>query len=270
MTTTQKIIKYFAIAFAIVLIIGIVSAIVSAVSGLTLFIGNKDVVGDMITYSVSEPIDELAIDLSGAKLQIKEGSGFSVESNHKKLEINQSNGVLSIKEKKRFGIFNFDNVSVILTVPEGFTFDRANVSTDAGAVEIDSLNADKLSLSFGAGSVDIDKLVATASSRIDCGAGKLTVSGGELNNLDFDMGVGKVELTSKLGGSSDIDCGVGKMDLTLIGAKDDYRISLDKGIGSAVIDSTSVSNSTVYGFGSNSIDIDGGVGGIDIRFDSRN
>ena len=58
------------------------------------------------------------------------------------------------------------------------------------------------------------------------------------------------------------------MDLTLIGAKDDYRISLDKGLGSTVIDNTSVSNSTVYGFGDNSIDIDGGVGGIDIRFDN--
>ena len=268
MTTTQRVIKYFAIGFAIVLIVGIFSAIFTAVSGLTFIFDNKDVVGEMGTYSVSEPIDKLNIDLNGAKLKIKQGSEFSVESNHQKLEINQSNGVLSIKEHNRFGIFNFENVSVIVTVPKGFSFDKANIKTDAGSVKIDTLSAERLTLSFGAGSVDIDELTATSSSKIDCGAGKLTVSGGELNNLDFDMGVGKVELTSEICGSSEIDCGVGKMDLTLIGAKDDYRISLDKGLGSNVIDNTSVSNSTVYGFGDNSIDIDGGVGGIDIRFDN--
>lgn len=269
MTTTQRVIKYCAIGFAIVLIIGIVSAIVSTVSALSFFFDNRDVVGEMKSYSISEPINELTVDLSGAKLKIKEGSSFSVESNHEKLDINQSNGVLSVKEKRRFGIFHFESVSVIVTVPEGFSFDKANISTDMGAVDIDALTAERLSLSFGAGSVDIDELVATASSRIDCGAGKLTVLGGELNNLDLDMGVGKADLKSRVTGNADIDCGVGKTDLTLIGTKDDYRISLDKGLGSAIIDNVSFSNSTDYGFGANSIDIDGGVGGIDVRFENQ-
>ena len=131
---------------------------------------------------------------------------------------------------------------------------------------MDALNAEKLSLDLGAGEVTIDKLTAGSSAKINGGAGQLTINGGGLANLDFDMGVGKVVLTSALTGEGKIDYGVGELCLTLIGSAEDYRIELDKGIGEALLDGQKMADDTVYGQGENTLEIDGGVGSMNIRF----
>ena len=87
-----------------------------------------------------------------------------------------------------------------------------------------------------------------------------------MNNLDLDMGVGKLSLTSKLTGNNKIDSGVGAIDLSLIGSLEDYKISLDKGIGKATISGEDMKDDYTYGTGINKIDIDGGIGSINIDF----
>ena len=76
----------------------------------------------------------------------------------------------------------------------------------------------------------------------------------------------QLSLTSKIIGDSEIDAGVGELNLNLIGSLNDYKIKLDKGIGSASINSEKMRSETYYGTGSNLIDIDGGVGSINIDF----
>ena len=41
---------------------------------------------------------------------------------------------------------------------------------------------------------------------------------------------------------------------------------MDKGVGDATVDGESISDDSVYGSGSNVIDIDGGIGSIHINF----
>ena len=53
MTSTQKIIKYCAIAFALFLAVSIIGGIVSAVASLSFISGGKHDVGDMNTYAIS-------------------------------------------------------------------------------------------------------------------------------------------------------------------------------------------------------------------------
>ena len=48
--------------------------------------------------------------------------------------------------------------------------------------------------------------------------------------------------------------------------KDDYCIILDKGLGNATINGKNMSDDTTYGTGENKLDIDGGVGSIQIDF----
>ncbi len=266
MTTAQKIIKYFAVAFAIFLIVSIFSGIIGAISGLSFVFGTNDAAGEMQTYAIDSDINRLEIDLSGAQLEIRTGTGFSVESNHKYLSVESKDGTLTLKEDTVVGGFNYQEIKVILTVPENKIFDKADVSAGAGTVRIDELTADKLNLDLGAGKTDIGKLSALSSSRINGGAGELNIGGGELANLDFDMGVGKVSIVSRLSGNCETDCGVGDLSLTLIGTRDDYRIDLDKGVGEAVVGGDRASDGTVFGNGVNSIDVDGGVGRIEIKF----
>ena len=76
MTSTQKIIKYCAIAFALFLAVSIIGGIVSVVASLSFISGGKHDVGDMNTYAISDTVDDLEIDLAAAQLEIVSGDKF--------------------------------------------------------------------------------------------------------------------------------------------------------------------------------------------------
>ena len=260
MTTAQKIIKYCAIAFAVFLIVSIIGGIVGAVASVPLLVSDGDGIGEMKTYAVTETVKNLEIDLSGARLEIKTGDRFSVESDHKYLRVENADGTLAIKEDRPAFGFSTEGVQVILTVPENFTFEKTAISTGAGMVKVDTLSSQRLSLDLGAGEVDIGTLTATDRASINGGAGELRIDGGELADLDLNIGVGEADLESRLTGNCSIDYGVGELNLTLTGTPDDYCITLDKGVGKATLDGAKMSDDVVYGNGETSIEIDGGVG----------
>ena len=268
MTTFQRAIKYVAIAFAIFLIVTIVGGIITALSGVSYFLSGRDeeLVGQMQTYRIDEELSTLSIDLSGAELIIQTGDAFSVESNHKYISVKAAHGELTINEtKKVFGV-SPQGVTVILTIPEGFVFDKATIDTGAGKVDIETLSCDVLKLSLGAGRAQIHNLTANSRARIDGGAGELIIDGGKLCNLDFDMGVGALRLKSRIEGKSELDYGVGETDLILLGSPEDYQIKIDKGIGEAKLAGKTMIDDSVYGDGEHRIDIDGGIGAISIEF----
>lgn len=247
MTTAQKIIKYCAIAFAVFLIVSIIGGIVGAVASVPLLVSDGDGIGEMKTYAVTEAVKNLEIDLRGARLEIKTGDRFAVESDHKYLKVENADGTLAIKEDRpAFGFYS-EGAQVTLMIPDNFTFDKAAVST-------------------GAGTVKIDTLTATTRASINSGAGELRIGGGELAGLDLNIGVGEADLESRLTGNCSIDYGVGELNLTLTGTPDDYCITLEKGVGKATLDGAKMSDDVVYGDGEASIEIDGGVGDMKIEF----
>lgn len=273
MTTLQKIIKYCALAFAIFLVVSITSGICGAlgiVSGI--LDGNNgkdgDAVGETKTYTVSSEIENLDIEISAAALEIVTGDSFSVESNHKYLSVTEKNGTLRIEEEKTIFGVSSNGVMVVLTVPEGFVFEDISISAGAGKVSIAALAANTLTLDLGAGATEIDWLNIQTRAKINSGTGKLTISNGELHDLSMDIGVGKLELTGKLTGRCSVDYGIGDAELTLRGNKEDYQIEIDKGVGGATLAGKSMSDDSIYGSGANRIDIDGGIGSINIEFEN--
>ena len=71
-------------------------------------------------------------------------------------------------------------------------------------------------------------------------------------------------------GNSRISAGIGEINLTLIGNKEDYQITADKGIGSIKIENQECSSNTTYGSGYNKIKIDGGIGSIIVDYKRNN
>lgn len=266
MTAAQKVIKYCAIAFAVFLIVSIIGGIVGALASVSLAVDQGEAAGQMETYAVAGTVENLEIDLSGTQLEIRAGDIFSVESNHKYLRLENTDETLRIREDHPVIGVHPEGVRVILTVPRDFSFNQVTISAGAGIVEIDTLLAERLSLELGAGEVSIGKLVADTSAKINGGAGELNIGGGELANLDLNISVGEATLEIRLTGDCTIDHGVGELNLTLIGTADDYRISLEKGVGKATLDGVKMSDGAVYGDGETSIEIDGGVGDMKIRF----
>ena len=265
MTTLQKVIKYLAIAFAVFLTVSIIGGILSAVSLFGGLFSSDAVLEDVKTYSVAAEIYNLDIEINAADLLIKEGEAFSVESNLKHLKVEEKGGLLTIQETKKFtGTYN----GAVLTVyvPAGTVFDNVNLTTGAGRLTIGNLSSGTLDFELGAGDVSIDSLVATKSADIEGGAGRITISGGALKDLDLEMGVGQLNLTSALTGDCQLDLGVGESNITLIGKKDDYKLDLEKGLGSISVDGKNVSDYGSSGSGDNRVMIEGGIGAINLTF----
>ena len=268
MTTLQKIIKYLAMAFAIFLCVSIITGICDALFSVSYFLGGNTS-DSMTEQTIDSSFTGISINISAAELDIKTGEKFGVETNHKYLECESKGDILKISEKRSLFAHHSGGMKVILTIPEGTLFDYVDISAGAGSVTIDELLANSLSIELGAGELKAERLDAIDNAEIDGGAGSVTIRGGRLNNTDIDMGVGELNLTSELSGKSSIDYGVGETNLVLIGKEDDYKIKLDKGIGEAWLAGKKMRDDSVYGAGENYIEIDGGIGTLNISFEAQ-
>ena len=266
MTTFQKVIKYLAMAFAIFLVVSIIGGVLSMFGLFGGFFSGNAVADEIETYAVSSDISSLKVEINAADFTIKQGESFSVESNLKHLTVEDKNGVLTIEERKSFSGSNYSGAVLTLYIPADTVFEKADVTTGAGRLTVERLSADTVNFEFGAGEVKINTLVANLDADINGGAGKITISGGALHNLDLDMGVGQLNLTSALTGDSEFDLGVGESNITVIGNKDDYKLDIEKGVGNVTVDGTSVSDIKGQGNGNNRIEVSGGIGAINLKF----
>lgn len=269
MNKVQKIIKYVAIALAIFLVFNIVSGIVLGVAVVSNLFSDDEVISERLKeITVSKSPLVLDIETSNVNIMIKEGNTFKVETNHKNVTTKEYNDKLIIKEKDYNWFGKMSTGDLIIYVPTTLIFNEVLIESGAGKVTIKSLTTKKLDLDLGAGKVDIENLNVESQTEIDGGAGEIIIDNSIFHNLDLDQGAGKLFLTAKLVGNSEINSGVGEVNLSLLGLKEEYRIKIDKGIGTAKIDGEDVKNNTYYGEGSSFVDIDGGIGSIQISFQS--
>lgn len=261
MTTFQRIIKYLALALAFLIIASIVGGLFALT---TIFDYDRDYKYDESKFDSSANI--LVIDLKKTNLTIKKGDELKVETSNKKIDVKKTNNKLVITERRSFVS---RTESVIVYVPETIVFDIIDIDSGAGKLSIFDLNGKSLDLDMGAGKVVIDNINISDDASIDGGAGEVTITNSNLTNLDLEAGVGKFTIEGTLNGRSDIDAGVGELNIGLYNYND-YSIHATKGIGSINISENSIKNDTIYGNGMNKIEIDGGIGSINIYLLLRN
>lgn len=277
MNTAQRILKFLAIGLAAVLTV----VIFSAVAGVGVFLGrilgpgyesNDTVLSDVNLGEEVNMSDVQRLNVRVKTVRVKivstDESKLRVESNSDRIKAGKNGDTLTVEEED-FSLFEniaWGDDELVLYLPKsGHEFDTVNIETGAGKVDIERIETKELQLKMGAGKVEIQEVIARDRAEIDGGAGLLVINGGKLNNLDFDMGVGKVEITASILGSSKIDAGVGKLDLKLEGVERDYRIRVDKGLGSVKLNGQEMENERTYGGGENLIEISGGIGAIEIE-----
>lgn len=272
MTSAQKVIKYLAIAFACFLIVAIITGILSALYALSGVLGlreDNDISSSEMTITnfESTEIDTLDIEIAYSELTIKKADSLRVETNNNNIKFSQENRELQIKEKKHKWFSINESQELIVYIPEDLELEKVRIITGAGKVNIENLKTERLAFELGAGEAEIKSLNVTKDCKIEGGAGKLSVISGNINDLNLDMGVGETNLKTILTGKSEINAGVGNLNIDLQNSKENYRIKTDKGIGNIKIDGKEISNGEVYGNGSNFIDVDGGIGNIEIDFE---
>lgn len=281
MTFWQKVIKYLAIALAIFLIVNIIGAILSIIGiigGIAFFtntitdvkeeivqespeyLKQPEVIADNINI---EDIVKFEIEVKYSNLEIKKGD-FKVESNDTNVKCTQKGNELIVKETGNNWLRNKEGNKVIIYIPENKEFNEIEIDTGAGNIEIESLNTKDLSFSIGAGKVEINNLKVTNEAEIDGGAGKVDILSGEICNLNLDMGIGEFNICTKLLGNNDIEQGMGKLTIKLRDSQENYTIRTRKGMGSITIDGKEAQNNSIYGNGQNILNIEGGMGAIEI------
>ena len=281
MTTIQRIIKYCAIAFAIFIIVSIVSSILFGLNAFSEILGftrqeRKTETSNIIHTEVGRDekvekefdntqIAKLKIDIEYATLTIQQGDKFKVASNTSNIEAKQTEDQLVIREKNVNLFRQSSPRRIIITVPRNTILDTIKIETGAGEINIEKIECKNLDFDIGAGKTTIQDIKVTQKAKIEGGAGKVEILSGEIANLDLDMGVGAFKLVSSLLGDSKIDAGVGKLEIILKDGLDKYTIKTNKGIGSITVDGKEVSDGATYGKGENTIKVEGGIGNITIK-----
>lgn len=276
MSTFQKIIKALAIALAVFIIFSIVSGIISviaAISGINFItdiftIDETELVNFSENYDV-EQVTSLDIESSIAELNILKSDKLAVEANNvtDKFSAQVENGKLIIKEKTKSNITINSNVdsNITIYIPEGYVFETVDVETGVGKTYIESLEANIIELSIGVGNLEVDFMDAKTKADIEAGVGKLDIRNSVINSLSFEAGVGDYNITTYLTGNSKFECGVGNGNITLNDFSEDAsKIRIEKGLGDIKINGQSYSDSQTYGTGVDLIEVEGGVGKIDI------
>lgn len=266
MNAMQRVIKYLAIALAIGIIFSIVSGVLGAISlvaGIA-SVGEEKVEAVDSAFGPFEGIENLSMEIGAADIYIRAGDELRAETDNPYIELTTRGATLVIREKSHFA--NLEGSTLILYIPEGLELSDVDMQTGAGRITCEALNCRELDLELGAGEAELGSLTVTGEADIEGGAGRIVIRSGSLSNLRFDMGLGEARITAAFTGSSRISAGIGSLELTLLSGREDYTIRTEQGIGRITLDGMAISGNSTTGSGNNRIELNGGIGNIDIDF----
>lgn len=272
MTTTQKIIKYLAIAFALFLVISIFSIIFGLSREIISSINNdkKDskLLEEYTTISNNvNNIESFKIDISNDDIEIKEGEKFEVKTNDPDVKFYHENSKVKIKTDKTFSwhLSNSSRGTIIIYLPNEFNISELDLNLGAGKIDIDKIFVETLLMDLGAGTMTAKEINVYEKATINGGAGNINIYSGTINNLNLKLGAGNASIESDLTGSNTLTTGVGKLNLGLSRSKDNYKFDISKGLGNIILNDFDVSEDILIGDGETKIKISGAVGNIIIN-----
>lgn len=280
MNTNHTWIKYLAIAFGLVLALGIISSIVNG--GVALlrgfgFIDNRPPITGQNSHSFKQDfsgkLESVLIKFDAGSITLQSGDTFQVEGTNipASLTATLNNSKLVIEDQENTNILpnliGKDKApNLVVTIPRDTHLKKMELEIGAGRGELLEIITDELILKQGAGEIVADQLQAD-SGKLNGGAGAVHFTDVQLNDFAIKGGVGLIDIQGLVTGDLEIDCGVGQTSLDINASVNDYFITADQGIGPITINGQNLSET---GTGSKSaphhIDIDGGVGPVNLTF----
>lgn len=264
MNSLQKVIKYLALALAIILIVSIFKFIINGL----FFIGNifdkKQTVGPLIEKTITLPFEsynELNIDTKMSNLTLKLGERFSIVTNNNDITIIENKNTLHIKDNNNNFHRQTKELELIITLPHNYILNTINIESGVGSISIEELIANNATLDLGIGELEIDNINITERIKIEGGTGKIIIHEGNLNNLSANLGIGEFNASLFLIGNNKINSGIGQINLNLLDNIDSYTFNVEKGIGNILLNNNKITTETIRN-GQNLIDISGGIGEI--------
>lgn len=255
----------------ITLIAVIITVIIAALAlGAYLLFRFSNVDGKIYnSQDIFENVDSFSIHVSSSKLYIfptdeekvtviaeNVKGKYTVQQNQKTLEVREGNVIPNIN--------NTDSV-IKVYVPENTMINAMEVETGAGMLIISNMKGMMLDIEQGAGKVELNDLDFSMLT-IEAGTGEVYIKNTISNTLNVNAGVGVLEMDKVQFGRSKIEAGIGETKLSLVGARENYVLNIEKGIGSVTVDGKEISGNIKENGDGQKLDIECGIGNVDIEF----
>lgn len=192
-------------------------------------------------------VTKLDIDIGMGSFYIQRGEGnelfistYNIDPGS--FEYNIYDGCLTVKYSPTVTLMSFDFLnfdggesSIFLTVPEKI-YDSVNLNMTAGDFYVNGISAKRLSTKSSAGTMYLTE-VNSDNTSLKMTAGDVTVSNSTLKDMFISMTAGDMCLSDcSVYGDNKIKMTAGDLTMNLVGNRQDYKINVDKALGSVYID----------------------------------
>lgn len=214
---------------------------------------------DVSTYTFEESyqdVQELDLKIDYGEIIIMEGDRFHIDARNviESLELDSKvvDGVwrVSLHADRDFSVFGFNvpmitvsgvqlSPQIVITLPENFIADNAEINLGAGRLEADVIRAHQGVFQVDAGELLINQLAVTNTSDFKVGAGSMKLDQVKLQDVTAECGVGFIGFEGRITGENEFICNIGQIKLDLIGNIDKYSYDIDADLGNVIINGKS-------------------------------
>lgn len=190
--------------------------------------------GDISKFRLEGEITSLEIEAGGCYFAVKESGdeNFYVEAEKVgKFQAYVKSGILHINtttSEKKWS--DLSKSKVVLYVPAGCRFERAEVQLGAGALDFPGLQASEASLEVGAGRITSTG-ITVSNLEVSVGAGQIELKDMDVSELEASVSVGEMVADGEIRQSLTAECAMGNFELLLAGAQEDYNFNLSGAMG---------------------------------------
>ncbi|MEF2797474.1 MAG: hypothetical protein U0M95_05590 [Ruminococcus sp.] len=159
---------------------------------------------------------------------------------------------------------NSDEPEFKILIPDK-EYTSAKLNGGVGEYTVSGLKCVNVDIDAGVGNGRFTGCIISGKADIDMGVGECRFENCSVNEGDIDCDIGEFSYSGKILGRLDLDCGIGECRLDIDGYYSDYDIKKDTGIGEINIERNS-DNPNGSAPIKIPIDIDGGIGEVNIKF----
>lgn len=215
---------------------------------------------------------EIKIGVHGLEIVESGGREIHIEGkNCDRIQCYVKDGTLYVQDvgkHKRYTKIN--NRELVLTVPEGICWEKVNIDTGLGYVNLGTLEAEKAELTAELGTIEIEKLLADQAD-IEAEMGSVEVEDASIGKLDVSTEMGNVELRGSLEGDADVEANMGNVMLDLSQNREDFNYEITAGMGSVTLDGADYSGMSrekkIDNGAKWKMELNSSMGSIDIYFE---
>jgi hypothetical protein len=300
MSPTQKVIKYVAMAFAIGLMVTILSSILLVVTGVSqsnhLFATETDYIDFTKEFSDVENLD---ISNYSGKIYVQPGNVDQIVVDAKNVPESltaemTSNRTLLVEDDDRnnflfsfwfFNSFDEEDTKITIIIPNDIYFESVEFDNGSGSMElsgiksksfyldggsggiiISDVSSEKAEISSGSGSLAIDN-VNVKTGYVDSGSGAVRITNSAFADTEFETGSGALSFAGTLTGESSVNSDSGGILIELTDRIDSYDVALESGSGGIWVNGVKCDDEDINNNNAeNELSIEGGSGKVTINF----